>query len=245
MQSSRLFHKYFPNLLHPSLTPSILLSLTRNFLPLSFLKHHKRHTLDRRLEGFHDFLQLAVAIVPMPREVLSFLELPPSHPIASSMSSGKTNTTTTSISEGTRSGMRAAVYPLSTADTSTSMSSHESASDGHFSDRGEEQRQGLGHSSYANTSSIHPHNDDNNNESTFTDDDDSSSRRKLPSNTPTTNSSNTKDSYQRSGLTTDNFNRKQSQGQGQGLGLNIPTSEKSSEKTSVGVKLSMADQQIR
>lgn len=54
----------------------------------SIFNNRSRHTLDRRLEGFNEFLQLAAVMKPLPKEVLSFLEIPdPNAPRTSSSSS--------------------------------------------------------------------------------------------------------------------------------------------------------------
>ena len=62
----------------------------------SIFNNRSRHTLDRRLEGFNEFLQLAVAMKPLPREVLSFLEISEQGTSRTSSSVNGPNTTPSS-----------------------------------------------------------------------------------------------------------------------------------------------------
>ena len=246
-----LRHTYLLTYL-PTYLPTFLTSLP-TYLP-SCLPFAHRHTLDRRLEGFHDFLQLAVAITPMPRAVLAFLELPPSHPVASlaGVGTGGSATTSSAAAEGTRSGMR--LVNQSTSDTvsptNTSALAQQLPLSKLLSSNGEQ------------PPPQHHQQQDNNNESLFNSGD-TLSPQVVPTSTSNANnnksgSSNsnnydTKDEN-KSGISNDS-DRKQSQGQGlgqvQGLGQSMPTKIPSESNLIMvgekqgGVNLSLLDQQVR
>ena len=198
----------------------------------------------------------------MPREVLSFLELPPSHPVASISGMGTTGgsgSSTNSIVEGTRSGMRLVTSStdtmshasVGTASDIVSTSSHPPHD--RREGQGEAQGQGLGYSPYTNTSthtpqlpaskslshSIEPSqhrsqlSDDN--ESSFNDNDDGGpSSIRIPSNTPDSSNQHTSGSSNHD--TKDSYKHgfkddfSRKHAQGQGLGQSIPT-KIPSEKT--------------